>query len=394
MRDNRYKLYSTLPDAERHKTVAEIDLDALRRNYRYLCGFAGKARPIAVVKADAYGHGAPECVRALLAEGCDFFAVSCANEAIALREVCQKEGRQADFLILGYTEPELAAELFSHDLIQTLLSAEYADALEKHAREAGVRVRTHIALDTGMNRIGFGAHSPEEIAGAVGQIARLTAREGISVEGLFTHFARADEGEAGEAPTDRQVERFRAVREKLCTRGIKLFCHVCNTAGTVTRPADGMDGVRLGISLYGANPSENVPLKLAPVMKLKTVISHLHRLLPGEAVSYGGTFSAADEREIATLPIGYADGLLRACAGAEVTVHTAAGDKPAKIVGRICMDQCMLDVSGIGAKEGDPVTLFGQKPEELHALAKLAGTIDYECLCLISSRVPRVYTGC
>ena len=252
-------------------------------------------------------------------------------------------------------------------------------------------MRTHIALDTGMNRIGFSAQSSEEIAQAVEEIARLTALSGIAVEGLFTHFACADEGDAGEAATDRQVRRFRAVKEGLEARNISLFCHVCNTAAAVTHPEYGMDGVRFGIALYGASPSEEVPLNLSPVMKLKTVVSHLHDLLPGEAVSYGGKFSAADAREIATLPIGYADGLLRACAGAEVTVHTASGDRKAKIVGRICMDQCMLDVTGLGVRPGDGVTIFGQEPAELHALAKRAGTIDYECLCLISSRVPRRY---
>ena len=391
MRETRYRLYTSLPDAEAHKTVAEIDLDALCRNYRYLCGFAGKARPIAVVKADAYGHGAPECVRALLGEGCDFFAASCTNEAIAVREVCRKEGKRADILILGYTEPELAATLAENDLIQALLSKEYADRLEDYASRVGVRVRTHLALDTGMNRIGIPAHSPEEIAQAVEEIAGMTVLKGIQIEGMFTHFARADEGDAGVEPTERQASRFRAVKTGLEAKDIRLFCHVCNTAATVTRANYGMDGVRFGISLYGADPSEEVPLELSSVMKLKTVISHLHELLPGEGVSYGGKFSASDAREIATLPIGYADGLLRAYTGAEVTVHTAKGDKKAPIVGRICMDQCMLDVTGLGAKPGDHVTLFGQTPEELHALAKRAGTIDYESLCLISSRVPRVY---
>ena len=390
MNDNRYKLYASLPDVEKRKTFVEIDFDALRQNYRFLCGFSGKARPIAVVKADAYGHGAPDCVKVLLGEGCDFFAVSCANEAIAVREVCQAAGKDADILILGYTEPELAAELAARNLIQTLLSEPYADRLATCAANAGVQVRTHLALDTGMNRIGIPAHNPREIAEAVAGIVRMTALRGLHIEGMFTHFARADEGEAGVEPTDRQANRFRAVQKGLEANGMNLFCHICNTAAAVTRPGDGMDGVRLGISLYGADPSEQVALALRPVMKLKTVISHLHRLLPGEEVSYGGTFCADTEREIATLPIGYADGLLRAYSGATVTVHTAKGESRAKIVGQICMDQCMLDVTGIHAQVGDPVTLFGRTSSELHAFATRAGTIDYECLCLISSRVPRV----
>ena len=154
-----------------------------------------------------------------------------------------------------------------------------------------------------------------------------------------------------------------------------------------------MNGARLGILLYGARPSGCIELPLKPVMKLRTVISHLHKLLPGETVSYGGTFSADSERLIATMPIGYADGFLRAYSGSFVTVETQDGARPAPIVGRICMDQTMIDVTGTGAAVGDIVTLFGNDPKELYAYADRASTIDYECLCLISSRVVRVYRG-
>lgn len=393
-----YKLYSSLPELEQRKTWAEIDLDALRRNYRLLREMTTAENPsvrmIAVVKAEAYGHGAPACVATLLDEGCDFFAVSCIDEAVAVRAVCDENHREADILILGYTPPELALQLGRYAITQTLLSEDYAARLEREAAAAGVTVRTHVALDTGMNRIGFPAHSDMEITATVAAIARVAGFAHLSVEGMFTHFARADEqtGGEGDALTNLQSERYRAVREILERQGVVIpFHHVCNSAATVRRAADRMNGVRLGILLYGARPSDCIELPLKPVMKLRTVISHLHKLLPGETVSYGGTFSGRTERLIATMPIGYADGFLRAYSGSFVTVETADGPKPAPIVGRICMDQTMIDVTDTGAAVGDVVTLFGNDPKELYAYADRAGTIDYECLCLVSSRVIRVY---
>lgn len=396
--ERTYKLYSSLPELESRKTWAEIDLDALRRNYRLLREMATaqskNVRMIAVVKAEAYGHGAPACVATLLDEGCDFFAVSCIDEAIAVREVCDENHREADILILGYTPPELTLQLARYAITQTLLSEDYAARLEANAAAAGVTVRTHAALDTGMNRIGFPAHSEMEITATVAAIARVAGFPHLSVEGMFTHFARADEepGGEGEALTEQQVSRYLAVRSALERQGVVIpFHHVCNSAATVRRAADRMNGVRLGILLYGARPSDHIELPLKPVLRLRTVISHLHKLLPGETVSYGGTFSDDTERLIATMPIGYADGFLRAYSGSFVTVETATGPKPAQIVGRICMDQTMIDVTGTGAAVGDTVTLFGNDPKELYAYADRAQTVDYESLCLISSRVVRVY---
>ncbi len=398
--EDTYKLYSSLPDLERRKTWAEIDLDALRENYRLLREMATmenkSVRMIAVVKAEAYGHGAPACVETLLCEGCDFFAVSCLDEAVAVRKVCDENHKEADILILGYTPPELAHLLARYEITQALLSEDYAVRLEENADRSGVTVRTHIALDTGMNRIGFPAHSDTEIVATVSAISRVAGFSHLSTEGMFSHFARADEDKNGdgEKMTDLQSERYNTVRTALERQGVVIpFHHICNSAGTVRRPRDRMNGVRLGILLYGARPSDCIELPLKPVMKLKTVISHLHKLLQGEAVSYGGTFSSDEERLIATVPIGYADGFLRAYSGSFVTVETKEGAKPAPIVGRVCMDQTMIDVTGTGASVGDVVTLFGNDPKELYAYADRADTIDYECLCLISSRVIRVYKG-
>ena len=370
----------------------------MRRNYRMLCETVRaqntSTRVLAVVKADAYGHGAPACVRALLQEGCDFFAVSRLEEAEAVRAVCDGENASADILILGFTPPVLAARLAQKDLIQTLLSEDYARQLNATAAEAGVSVRTHVAVDTGMNRIGFAAHTEQEAQASKVAIARVCRLPHLRTEGMFTHFARADEAlqEDGLAYTDLQAARYRRVRELLETDGICIpFHHVCNSAASLLRPADHMDGVRLGIVLYGSCPVGMPCLPPESVLKLKTKIVHLHRLLPGESVSYGGIFRADTERLLATLPLGYGDGLLRAYTGATVTVETAQGPRSAPIVGRICMDQCMIDVTDLDAQTDDTVTLFGNQPQELADYAARAGTIDYECLCLISARVPRKY---
>lgn len=396
--EKSYKLYSSLSELETSKTWAEIDLEALRSNYRTVSNMVRSRKKdtkiIAAVKAEAYGHGAPECVRTLLDEGCDFFAVSCIDEATAVREICDREQKNASILILGYTSPDLAPYLSRYNVIQTLLSEDYAHRLSLAAEAAGVTVRTHLAIDTGMNRIGFVAHSEEEIQSTAAAIARVHGFSCLSIEGMFTHYACADEDPfgKGDAETTLQAERYRALCQRLEEREIRIpFHHSCNSAATVRRPQDYQNGVRVGILLFGARPSDSVEIPLSPVMKLKTVISHLHKLLPGECVSYGGTYRAETERLIATVPIGYADGFLRAYSGAFVTVDTSLGACRAPIVGRVCMDQCMIDVTDTGAKVGDVVTLFGNSPDELSAYAAGADTIGYECLCLISSRVTRRY---
>ena len=393
-----YRLYTSLTEQAQKKTWAEIDTAALQHNYRLLCEAVHAQHPstriLAAVKADAYGHGAPACVRALLEQGCDFFAVSCIEEALAVRNVCKEAEKSADILVLGYTQPSLAAQLAEQQIIQTLLSEDYALRLAEEAANAGVTVRVHVAVDTGMNRIGIPAHSDSEILAAIHTVARIASLPHLRVEGSFTHFARADEepfGE-GEAFSDLQAARDRRLYEALEERGTHIpFHHVCNSAAALCRPREHFDGVRFGIALYGFCPPKHIALPLRPVMKLKTVIAHLHPLLPGESVGYGGRFVADSERLLATLPIGYGDGLLRAYTGAAVTVQTANGPRTAPIVGNICMDQCMIDVTDLGAQIGDEVTLFGNDSRELSALAARASTIEYECLCLISARVTRRY---
>ena len=395
--DTVYRLYSTLPLMEHKKTRAEIDLDALRDNYRTLLDLArtddSAVRFIAVVKSEAYGHGAPQCVSALLEEGCDFFAVSSVAEAVAVRQTCDLHQKKADVLILGYTSPSLSQELAKYDIIQTLLSEDYAQKLNQAAADAGVTVRTHVAVDTGMNRIGVCVHSQDSLQAAAAAVERMVRSSHLRVEGMFTHFSRADEEGEGEKFTEEQSRRYQALRWELESRGVHIpFHHACNSAASVLRRGDRMNGVRVGILLYGVCPSERLDwLSLKPVLKLKTVITHVHSLSTGESVGYGGKYTAESPRIIATAPIGYGDGFLRGYRGAEVTVETASGMKKAVIVGNICMDQCMIDVTDIDARAGDSITFFGNCPQELNDYAKRAGIIRYECLCLISSRVPRVY---
>lgn len=388
--------YPDFPTLTAHKTWAEIDLLALRRNYRTLCELItspSACRPIAVVKADGYGHGAARCVAALMEEGCDFFAVSCIEEAMAVRAVCPPE--QADLLILGYTLPGEAALLASHNVIQTVFSREYAEALSAAAASIHAKIRVHVKLDTGMHRIGFLA-GEADLDDTVAAIAAIDADPNLELCGVFTHFARADEPDP--APIDDQFARYCAVLARLDALGIDYgMRHVCNSAAACRYPAGRLDAVRLGIMLYGVPPTHGfdaiTPVELTPVLRFCTRIAHLHTLMPGETVSYGGRFSADTPRTIATLPVGYADGFVRAFAGASVALETAAGRRMAPIVGNICMDQCMLDVTGLQAAVGDTVVLFGDDPDSLRALADRAGTIDYEPLCLISGRVPRVYLG-
>lgn len=400
MKPADYRLYSSLKLINTDQKRACIDLSALAHNYAVLrAKFDGEQPPriIAVVKADAYGHGAPECVHRLLEAGCDFFAVSCMEEALAVRKVTVETGHPADVLILGYTAPTLAKHLFENDFIQALLSPAYAMELAEEAARASVTLRVHVAVDTGMNRIGFSAHSEEEIARAAKDISAIFGNTSLKTEGMFTHFATADEDtSAARARMQVQAERYVSLKNALEDRGVVIpFHHVCNSAASVTSPHLHFDGVRVGILLWGGNYAISKELPLRPVMRLEADISHIHTVLPGESVSYGGIFTADHPMKVAVLPIGYADGWTRSYGNsfgkATVTLETRIGRVKVPIIGRICMDQCMIDVTDTDAAVGDTAILFGFDRRDLAALATLAGTIDYECLCLISSRVKRTY---
>ena len=371
---------------------AEIDLGALQSNYRAclekLQQSAPNARILAVVKAGAYGHGANTCVCALLDAGCDFFAVSCLEEAYPVRN----QAESADVLILGYTAPQFAGKLAELNITQTLLSPDYARELAEAVKKENLSpLRVHIAVDTGMGRIGYPARTDAEIEETVQNILALQEESAFKICGMFTHFARADEGLASsKEKTTLQAKRYRALKEKLEENGMTIpFHHVCNSAAALTRPDDIFDGVRLGLALYTPPTYKPKRLNLQPVMHLSADIVHIQTVPAGESVGYGGRFTALNDTPIGVLPIGYADGIPRSLRGATLTLHTQNGDFPVKIIGSICMDQCMIDLSGIDAKVGDRVSFFGHTPTSLADLAEHAGTIPYELLCAISLRVPR-----
>ncbi len=416
------QLHQYLPTVPPYRVWAEIDTGALIHNYTLLTtrvmAVAPGVRPIAVVKADAYGHSMDFCVRALIHAGCRAFAVACIEEAIALRSLLLSPDMEPTpdpsgvrppdslILILGYTAPSLADLLARYRLDAALVSVSHGREISEAAARCGVTVHVHAALDTGMNRIGLPAHHEQEIRQAVADIQSLMTLPGLCVCGMFSHFAEADGEDPAETadPNGRtvvQYTRFRAVLDGLTAAGCRPpLCHICNSAASVRLPGHldsaCLDGVRLGINLYGygvplpAVPGAQAPT-LRPVMSLHTRVAHVHDLLPGERVGYGGTYTSDTLRRLATLPVGYADGFIRAFRGAQVMVHTASGLLPATVVGRVCMDQCMVDITGLPVAVGDEVTLFGDTPQQLASLADRAGTIPYELLCGISARVPRVW---
>ncbi len=389
-------LYGGVPCLDAQKKFAVIDTEALCHNYKLLRSSINfDTELICVVKADAYSHSAEICVPALISSGCRFFAVSCIEEAIAVRNICRKSGLDADILVLGYTYPSQVKLLSENNIIQTAVSLEHARSLSSYAENTGCRLRIHLAIDTGMNRIGISADTEEGCELAVAEIERAISLPNLTVEGMFTHFSQSDEASEiafePNSQTHFQGRRFLYIKNKLLEKGIKLFCHVCNSAGAVRFPEYALDGVRVGIMLYGVYPSEHFEdIGLKPVMSLSAVISHIHDVHAGGKVSYGGTYVAEKPLRVATLPIGYADGFLRKYSGASVTVKTDSGIYPAKIIGRICMDQCMIDIGNAPAKIGDTVTLFGDDPSSLRRLSEMAETIEYECICLLSARVPRI----
>ena len=378
------------------KNYAKISLSALAHNYRLLCrhvaGGSSPARPICVVKADAYGHGMTACVRALVAAGADFFAVSNIAEALEVRRAAPS----ADIMILSYTRPANAPLLAENRIIQTVHNKNYAVYLHTAldaAKASGVspkdaRLSVHLKLDSGMNRLGFPLNDLD-FERSIDEILEISVLANLSVEAAFTHFSSADEPDS--PLTDMQNARFRRALAALKERGLPLAAHAANSAAAIRFGSMGYDYVRLGIALYGISPVDESFLSgLCPVMGLYSSISEIHLLRKGETVSYGATFSAPKDTRIATVSIGYADGLLRmAGKGGSLIVDGV----PLPIVGRICMDQCMIDLGDVEAYEGDRVVVYDSRGVNLRDLARAAGTIPYELLCLTGRRVSRRYVN-
>ncbi len=366
---------------------AVIDLDAVSRNLEGYKSFLPEGTELmCVVKASCYGH----CDRAIAPylqekHGVRYFAVSNITEAIRLREI----GVGGDILILGYTCPEEAEKLSEYSIIQAVTELSYAKALSEHAN--GKTVRCHCAIDTGMTRIGVRG----TVESCADEIERVSALEGIALEGVFTHFAVADsDGENNYAYTDMQQQKIIAVTDELKRRGITLkHSHFMNSAAGVYRPDPRSSLARLGIILYGLMPNtaKALPFELSPVMTLRATISMIKTVEPGTQVSYGRTYTAQRPTRLATITCGYADGYPRALSNKG---YVLINGKRANITGRICMDQFMCDVTDINdVKVGDYAVLIGKSGEEMITaddIADMTGTIGYEIVCGISSRVPRV----
>lgn len=375
------------------RTRAEIHLDALAYNMQQIRRIASPdSLLMAVVKADAYGHGDEQTALYLQKCGVDWFAVSNLAEALELR----KCGIDRPMLILGYTPPECAAQLAYNDITQAVYCADYAQRLSEFAMQAGVTVNAHIKLDTGMSRIGFFYHDTEEDAETVDEIAAVTALPGIFCDGIFTHFAKADMDRNGEVYTRLQYDLFLDMINRLEKQNITFtYRHCCNSAGIIAYPEMHMDMLRAGIILYGLFPSDDVPRNcmLKPVMELKTVVSMVKHIPAGTSFSYGGTFVAEKDMTVATVPIGYADGYPRRLSN-QAYMLTENGDI-APVIGNVCMDQCLLDVTGLSdIKEGSQIIVMGSaggRTVSADFLAKKAGLINYEIICGLSRRVPRVY---
>jgi alanine racemase len=372
------------------RTWAEVDADSLAANYHAIRSYIHKeCKFMAIVKADAYGHGAPFAAKEFEKLGADYFGVSNMEEALQLRN----SDITGPILILGYTPPEYAGEMIEKNITQTVLSLDYAKRLSEAAAKSGGKLRVHIKIDTGMSRIGFLYHDSANGAAGLAEIVKVSQMQSLDLEGIFTHFAVSDEPELDF--TKVQFSRFMEAVSKLAENGVTFrLRHCCNSAGLLNFPQMQLDMVRPGIILYGLTPAAGMPLpiKLYPVMKLKTVISQVKSLDAGTAVSYGMKYVTESETRIATLPLGYADGFARSLSNnADVLIN----GKRARVIGRVCMDQCMADVSEISdAAENSIVTVIGPDGEDMVTMEEVAakmGTINYETACLIGKRVPRVF---
>lgn len=364
----------------------EVDLKAIAYNVQQIRQIVPpRTEVMAVVKANAYGHGAVEVARTALANGAGRLAVARVSEGEQLR----KAGIAAPILLLGSTPPGQFADVLRLSLGQTVYSVEMATLLSELAGRKGVKAVVHVKVDTGMGRLGFLAEdtSVQEVL----QIARLPHLE---VEGVFTHFATADSRDKRYALE--QLERFLAFLDALRREGLAVpFRHCANSAAIIDLPAAHLDLVRPGIALYGLYPSKEVDrsrLRLEPAMALKARVAQVKRVPAGFKISYGATYETPAPTVIATLPVGYADGYTRLLSSrGKVLIH----GQRAPVVGRVCMDQCMIDAGHVpDVSPGDEVVFFGRQGEAVlpvEEVAEAIGTINYEVICQINSRVPRVY---
>ena len=370
------------------RTWAEIDLDEILNNIASLkSGLSPEVKMVAVIKMDGYGHGAEPIAVCLEQEDCVYgFAVATVEEALALRRV----GIKKPILVLGYTFPCSYEQLVKEDIIPTVFRDDSVDQLAAVAGKHGIRMKVHVKVDTGMSRIGV---SPDEEG--IAFIRRVGAHPELEIQGIFTHFARADENE--KEPAYRQLKKFtdfvkRAEEELGYSIPIR---HCANSAAAMEMPEAACEMVRGGIAIYGLYPSDEMDrekITLRPAMSWYSKVVYVKNVPAGQPISYGGTFVAPSDMRVATIPVGYGDGYPR---GLSSKGEVLICGKRAAILGRVCMDQFMVDVTHIPQVcEGDKVTLIGREEDEqitAEKLGDLSGRFPYELVCCIGNRVPRVY---
>ncbi len=367
------------------RTWAEVNTDAISANIAEIRKIVGdNVKIMASVKADGYGHGVRMTARTVLEAGADYLAVSCVNEGLEIRNF----GIDAPILVLGYTPEGEYETAIRNNITLTVFRKEDAAALDAVAARLGKTANVHIKINVGMNRIGFEMSDADEAA-------EIMDMKNLFVEGIFTHFPCADEND--DELTKKQFEKYTDFVNKLEEKSAKKIPihHVCNSAATVKFKNMHLNMVRVGIIVYGLYPSEDFDrnlINLTPAMSIKTVVSRIQCICKGERISYGGTYAAEKEMKIATLPIGYADGLSRLLSNKGKVI---IGSSYANIVGKVCMDQCMIDVTDVNnVNVGDEVIIMGcadGKKVSADTLAGIIGTINYEIVCDVGKRVPRVY---
>ncbi len=361
---------------------AEIDLDAIRHNFKEIRRRINPASKLcAVVKANAYGHGAIEVSKVAVECGADFLAVATVGEGLELR----RAGFNVPILILGLIPQNAAEVVVENDLTQAVADFDLAEKISEAAQKLSKTAKVHLKIETGMGRIGV---KPEEAAALAKKISELPA---VELEGMFSHFADADSDDR--TFTNQQIKVFKETAEKIRRAGvaIKIF-HLAESAAVLDIPEAHFDMVRSGIINYGLYPSENVrrTIELRPAMKLVARIVYLKKISAGVSIGYGREFVAERDSLIATLPLGYADGYIRAYKNFHVEIR----GQLAPIAGRVCMDQTMIDVTDIdGVQVGDEVILFGSDKISVDEAAKHLNTINYEVTCLVSARVERIFKG-
>lgn len=360
--------------------AAVIDLSALEHNLAIVRNLVSRRPVIAVVKADAYGHGSVEISRKLVSLGVDRLAVAYTGEARVLRE----SGIGAGIIVL-FDRPAIE-DYFTYSLIPVIHSRAAALAFSREARRRGAKVPVHIKIDTGMGRVGF---PPEE---AVAEVIGIAGMEGVELEGLMSHFSEADLADRSFAL--RQLDVFASIRDAISSKlGRRLVCHIANSAAVLTFPDAVLDAARPGILLYGCSPFQE-GYGLRPLMKVRTSVLMVRTMRPGTPVSYGRTFITQRESRIAVVPVGYADGYNRLFSN---NAGMLVRGRRAPVVGRVCMDLTMLDVTDIsGVEEGDEVVLLGSQGDETITAAELSGrinTIPYEILTCLGSRARREYVN-